>query len=110
MLRFVRVWVAALICIAALDVFVPVVVAQDEHPQEQKPSRPQETFFSGNVVSFDSEKVIVTRRTLTLSWVTKTFLLSSDTKIEGTLKPKVRVTVKFEKTEDGDRAIHIIVR
>ena len=59
---------------------------------------------------FRSDRVTVTRRTLTLTWVTKTFLLDSDTKIEGTLKPKARVTVKFEKTEDGDRAIHIIVR
>lgn len=101
MLRFVRVWigVAALICAA------PLAVAQQEHPQ-----KPQQTFFSGNVVSFDADNVTVTRRTLTLSWVTKTFRLDPDTKIEGTLKPKARVTVKFEKTEDGDRAIHIIVR
>jgi hypothetical protein len=106
----VRVWVAALICVAVLVCFSSVVVAQDEHPQEQKPARPQETFFSGNVVSFDADKVTVTRRTLTLSWVTKTFLLTTETKIEGTLKPKARVTVKFEKTEDGDKAIHIIVR
>lgn len=105
-----RVWVATLIYAAALSGFAPVAVAQDEHPQEQKAARAQETFFSGNVVSFDADKVTVTRRTLTLSWVTKTFLLSSDTKIEGTLKPKARVTVKFEKTEDGERAVHIIVR
>jgi hypothetical protein len=81
-------------------------MAQDE----QKPPRPQESFFSGNVVSFDSTKVTVTRRTLTLSWVTRTFLLDSDTRIEGTLKAKARVTIKFEKTGEGDRAIHIIVR
>jgi hypothetical protein len=97
---------AALICVAPLIRFVPVAVAQ-EGP---KPARTQEAFFSGNVVSFDTDKVTVTRRTLTLTWVTKTFLLDSDTKIEGMLKPKARVTVKFEKTEDGDRAIHIIVR
>jgi hypothetical protein len=106
----VRVWVAALICVAALVSFSIGAIAQDEHPQEQKPARTQETFFSGNVVTFDADKVTVTRRTLTLSWVTKTFLLGPDTKIEGTLKPKARVTVKFEKTEDGDKAIHILVR
>lgn len=93
-----RLGIAALVCAA-------IVSAQ----QEQKPTA-QAAFFSGNVVSFDAQKVTVTRRTLTLSWVTKTFLLDSDTKIEGTLKPKARVTVKFEKTEEGDRAIHIIVR
>ena len=101
----VLVWASALMGVA------PVVVAQVEQPKpERKPAHSQETFFSGNVVKFDSDRVTVTRRTLTLTWVTKTFLLDSDTKIEGTLKPKARVTVKFEKTEDGDRAIHIIVR
>ena len=105
-----RVWVAALIGVAGLLCFSTVALAQNEHPQEQKTARPQETFFSGNVVSFDAEKVTVTRRTLTLSWVTKTFLLDSNTKIEGTLKAKARVTVKFEKSDGGDRATHIIVR
>ena len=98
----VLVWAAALIGVA------PVVVAHAQ--QEPKPAHSQETFFSGNVVTVDTDKVTVARRTLTLSWVTKTFRLDSDTKIEGNLKPKARVTVKFEKTEDGDRAIHIIVR
>lgn len=106
MLRSVCVWVAVLICATGGGRLVPSAIAQ----QEQKPPRTQETFFSGNVVSFDSDKVTVARRTLTLSWVTKTFLLDADTKIEGTLKPKARVTVKFEKTDGGDRAIHIIVR
>ena len=107
MLRFVRVLVWA----AALTGVAPVVRAQEQPPQrDPKPARVQETFFSGNVVKFDSDNVTVTRRTLTLTWVTKTFLLDSDTKIEGILKPKARVTVKFEKTEDGDRAVHIIVR
>ena len=105
-----RVWVAALICVAAQGGFSLAAAAQEEHPQQQKPARTQETFFSGNVVSFDAEQVTVTRRTLTLSWVTKTFLLSADTKIEGTLKAKARVTVKFVKTEDGDKAVHVLVR
>jgi hypothetical protein len=96
----VRVWLVLLIGAV-------LAIAQEE----QKPPRPpQESFFSGNVVSFDSTKVTVTRRTLTLSWITKTFLLDSDTKIEGMLKTKARITVKFEKTVEGDRAIHIIVR
>jgi hypothetical protein len=107
----VREWVAVSIYVAALMAVAPVAVAQEEHPQqEQKTARPQESFFSGNVVSFDSDKVTVARRTLTLSWVTKTFVIDSDTKIEGTLKAKARVTVKFEKSEDSDRAIHILVR
>lgn len=78
--------------------------------EEARPARTPESFFSGNVVSFDSTRVTVTRRTLTLAWLTKTFVLDPETRIEGTLKEKARVTVKFEKTDQGDRAIHIIVR
>lgn len=99
-MSFVRVWLAVLLCAA-------IAIAA---PDEGKPAHVPESFFSGNIVSFDSTKVIVTRRTLTLSWLTRTFLLDGDTKIEGTLKEKARVTVKFEKTDKGDRAIHIIVR
>ena len=52
----------------------------------------------------------VSRRTLTMSLVTRVFLLDSNTRVEGKLVAKARVTVKFEKTDEGDRAVHIIVR
>jgi hypothetical protein len=102
-LKLVRV----LLFSAVLTAIAPHSVAQDQPPQQQKA---QDTFFSGNVVSVTTEKLTVSRRTLTLSSVTRVFLLDANTQIEGTLKPKARVTVKFEKTDDGDRAVHIIVR
>jgi hypothetical protein len=56
------------------------------------------------------DRVTVTRRTLTLSSVTKIFLIDADTKVEGKLQVRARVTVKFEKTDAGERAVRIIVR
>lgn len=85
-------------------------IAQDQRVPEQKSDRAQNNFFSGNVVSVTAEKLTVSRRTLTLTSVTRVFLLDSNTQVEGKLQPKARVTVKFEKTDDGDRAVHIIVR
>jgi hypothetical protein len=101
--------VRILACAAAVSTFVPFSAAQETAPPQQK-DRAQDTFFSGNVVSVTPDKLTVTRRTLALSSVTKTFLLDSETKIEGKLQVKARVTVKFEKTEDGERAVRVIVR
>jgi hypothetical protein len=103
-LKLVRV----LLCAAALTVIAPYSIAQEQPPPPQQ--KAQDTFFSGNVVSVTTDKLTVSRRTLTLSSVTRVFLLDANTQIEGTLKAKARVTVKFEKTDDGDRAVHIIVR
>jgi hypothetical protein len=102
--------VRVLICAAVLSVVVSHSIAQDQQAPQPKAGRTQDTFFSGNIVSVTSDKLTVSRRTLGLSSVTKVFLLDSNTQIEGKLQPKARVTVKFEKTDDGERAIRIIVR
>ena len=101
-----------LVTVAVVSSVAPGSSAQDQPdpPQQQKTGHSQDTFFSGNVVSVTKDKLTVSRRTLTLTLVTRVFLLDANTQIEGTLQPKARVTVKFEKTEDGDRAVHIIVR
>jgi hypothetical protein len=110
-LKLVRVW----LCAAALTSVAPYSTAQPPPAQkpaqeQKKPERAQDTFFAGNVVSVTADKLTVSRRTLALTSVTRVFLLDADTKIEGRLVPKVRVTVKFEKTDDGDRAVRVIVR
>jgi hypothetical protein len=106
----VRTLLRGLVCAAALSCITPPSAAQESQPQQQKNA--QDTFFSGNVLSVSPDKLTVSRRTLTLTSVTKVFLLDANTRIEGKgkLQPKARVTVKFEKTDDGERAVHIIVR
>jgi hypothetical protein len=92
-----------------LYTFAPHSVAQATPPQEST-ERAKEPFFSGNVVAVTSDKLTVSRRTLALSTVTKVFLMDAQTVVEGKLEPKARVTVKFEKTDDGERAVKVIVR
>ena len=104
--KLLRVWVCAIV----LTVGAPDISAQEPPSPQQKSGHAQDTFFSGNVVSVTPEKLTVTRRTLTLTSVTRVFLLDSNTQIDGKLQAKARVTVKFEKTDDGDRAVRIIVR
>jgi ribosomal protein S1 len=100
------------LCAAVLSAVASHSVAQGQPATEPKSEHAQDTFFSGNVISITTDKVTVSRRTLALSTVTRVFLLDANTQIEGKakLQPKARVTIKFEKTDDGDRAVHIIVR
>ncbi|MCU1261757.1 MAG: hypothetical protein JWO80_4642 [Bryobacterales bacterium] len=75
----------------------------------QEPVPPPADFFSGTVVSATPTEVKVNRKSLTRDSVTKTFVIDEDTKVEGKLKPKVHVTVRFVTEDSVSRAIHIIV-
>ena len=76
--------------------------------QDTPPENPDN--FSGTVISVSDNKITVNRRSWTRDTVTKTFIIEASTKIEGKIKPKVRVTVRFVVEENEARAIHIIVR
>jgi len=100
---------ARILASAIVITLVPRTFPQDSEAPTPK-SQPQEAFFSGSVVSVTADKLTVARRTLTLSAVTKVFLMDSGTRVDGKLQPKARVTVKFEKTDGGERAVRVIVR
>ncbi len=69
-----------------------------------------EQFFSGIVTDNAPDSLTVTRSVLGKSPVTRTFQITPETKIEGRLRVKARVTVQYAPGDDGDRAVHIIVR
>ncbi len=76
-------------------------------------SKPQENsdgFFSGLVISIADDKLVVSREVLGKPAEQHTFRVNPDTKVEGKLKAKARVTVRYTPTDDGDLAIRIIVR
>lgn len=71
----------------------------------------QNDFFSGTIVSSSSTEITVDRKGLGKDTAaTRTFTIDGKTKIEGTLKTKAHVTVRFVADESGIKAIHIIVR
>lgn len=79
--------------------------------QEQPPaSEPNYEFVSGTVTEFNDNHIVVNRALLGQPPENRTFLLNSETKVEGKLKAKARVTVGFKSTDEGDVAVRIIVR
>jgi len=85
--------------------FIPVR-AQGAAPSEQ----PQSEFFSGVVTTLAADKITVFKTVLGKSSETRTFLITPKTRVEGKLRAKVRVTVRYTRDDEGDRALHIIVR
>jgi hypothetical protein len=75
--------------------------------QQKTQSAPKDQMFSGEVTAMDASTLTATR---TGSKVSKTFLITSETRFEG--KPVVhsRVTIRYVTNEDGDRAVRVIVR
>jgi hypothetical protein len=87
---------------------VPLVPAraQGGPPAEQ----PRSEFFSGVITALADDKITVFKTVLGKSSETRAFSITPDTRIEGKLRLKARVTVRYVREEDGDCALHIIVR
>lgn len=85
----------------------PGPFAQSEKVQANSVS---DSFFSGSVVEFAADHVLVSRTILGKPAETRTFKINADTKTEGKLKQKSRVTVRYAPSEEGDVALSILVR
>ena len=68
-----------------------------------------DTFFAGTVRESSAEMVIGGQDRARANAESRTFRLTPDTKIEGTLESKVRVTVRYVTDDDGDTATLIVV-
>jgi hypothetical protein len=65
--------------------------------------------FSGPVIELTATKITVSRSILG-KHEKRSFLLQSDTRIEGKLRMHVKVTVGYISTDDGDVARLVVVR
>src|ERR1039458_8947372 len=72
--------------------------------QKTQQSAPKDQMFSGDVTAIDASTLTATR---TGSKVSRTFLITPETRFEG--KPVVhsRVTIRYVATEEGDRAVRV---
>lgn len=77
----------------------------DKKVEEPKP----DTFFSGTVIESTADKITVSRVVLGKT-EKRVFRVTPDTKCEGKLKAKVRVTIRYVTAEDGETAELIIIR
>ena len=79
--------------------------------QESQPGTvDQASFFSGVVTELTAEQVTISRAILGKEPERRTFAIRRDTRIEGKLKNKSRVTVRFAAGESGEVAVSIVVR
>lgn len=91
--------------LAAFLACAPVVRAQEEPPGKTQPA--YDDTFAGPIVELSASKVTVSRNVLGKK-EKRTFLIKTDTRIDGKLKVKEKVTVGFVTTDEGDIARLIV--
>jgi hypothetical protein len=72
-------------------------------------AKPGDSFFAGTVSELTSTKITVAR-VVRGQPESRSFAVTTHTKVEGKLANKVRVTVRYITDDDGDTAILIVVR
>lgn len=77
-------------------------------PQKSEPK--YDHTFSGPIVEVTASNITVSRSILGKPAEKRTFLIQTDTRIEGKLRVHARVTVGYVSTDDGDVARLIVVR
>ena len=92
-----------------LVVFLAAIAFAQNVPVAPQP-RPASQFFAGRVTGISDKQITVNRTVLGNKVETRTFLITPTTRMDGKPKVNSRVTVQFEAAEDGDRAVHIMVR
>jgi hypothetical protein len=82
----------------------------------QAPSAPPaaaavSNIFTGTITELKTESITVVRRVTGQAAVTRSFVRDAQTTVEGRLRLKSRVTIRFRMLDDGSfAAVHIIVR
>lgn len=99
-------WISlpAVIVLLGLGGWVPLLSQAEETGAAVK-----DAFFAGLVVEFKLDKVTVSRTVLGKN-ESRTFAVTADTKVEGRLGAKARVTVRYTSDDSGDTAVLIVVR
>ena len=82
----------------------------DNSKSEQKREPKYDQTFSGPIVEVTTTKITVSRSILGKPAEKRSFLLKPDTRIEGKLRVRVKVTVGYVTTDDGDEARLVVVR
>ena len=80
------------------------------HGDSSKSEPKYDHTFSGSIVELTDAQVTVSRSILGKPAEKHAFELKSDTRIEGKLRVRVRVTVGYVTTDDGDIARLVVVR
>lgn len=88
---------------------LPAPTASAQTAPQASGDKKTDTFFAGTVAETSPEKLTVTRVVLGKK-ETRSFQVNADTKVQGKLRARVRVTVRYVSGENGDVATLVIVR
>jgi hypothetical protein len=83
---------------------------KSSHTDNAKSEPKYDQTFSGPIVELTTTKITVSRSILGKPAEKRTFWIKADTRIEGKLKVRVKVTVGYITTDDGDVARLVVVR
>lgn len=86
---------------------VPVPLGAQSPPAADQPHR---EFFSGVITLLADDQITVSKTVLGKNSDVRVFLIAKETRVEGKLRLKARVTVRYTHSDDGNHAVHIIVR
>jgi hypothetical protein len=81
-----------------------------DHNGDSKGEPKYDQTFSGPIVELTATKITVSRSILGKPAEKRSFWIKSDTRIEGKLRVRVRVTVGYVAGDDGDVARLVVVR
>ncbi len=87
---------------------LPVPLGAQSPPATDQP--PHGEFFSGVITVLANDQITVSRNVPGKNADVRVFLIAKETRVEGKLHLKARVTVRYAHSDDGDHAVHIIVR
>ncbi|MEX2260474.1 MAG: hypothetical protein WD696_00910 [Bryobacteraceae bacterium] len=93
-------------CVLFTSLICGVSRAQDKPAEAPKPPR----FFSGSILDISVSQITVTRMGLGQKHDTRTFAITSETRIEGKPEAKARATVRFVTKDQANHALDIVVR
>ncbi len=85
-------------------------LAKSAHADNAKSEPKYDQTFSGPIVELTTTKITVSRSILGKPAEKRTFWIKADTRIEGKLQIRVKVTVGYITTDDGDVARLVVVR
>lgn len=83
---------------------------KSSHADNSKSEPKYDETFSGPIVELTATQITVSRSILGKPAEKHTFAIKSDTRIEGKLKVRVKVTVGYVTTDDGNVARLVVVR
>jgi hypothetical protein len=107
----VRLATLLLVVGALLTMSVAQEPAKTESAKDDSKSEPKyDETFSGPIVEVSATKITVSRSILGKPAEKRTFWIKPDTRIEGRLRVRAKVTVGFVKSDDGDVARLVVVR